>query len=348
MATRSKAAPSRSPRTEKPGTYKCVRCNRSYDVRKGNYYETGSDAYVQNDYFLPWCKHCINELYEDYAAKYHDERQAMRRICMLTDAYWSAAVFESCDVKRSARTAIDRYFAKLNTFQYRGMSYDDTIEEEGGLVVSVSEDGAGTAEGQEVVGDNSDDSVSHETVAFFGPGLTAAMYKELEQRYSDWEERLGGEIEDPGTMAIVKQICNLEMTINRDMAVGRSIDKNTNALNQLLASANLKPSQRKDETNPETEMTPFGVWISKIEDTRPISEVEPEFEDVDGIGKYVATWFLGAMCHVLKLNNKYSAFFEAEREKYTVEKPEYEGDDEDEDGIAEDIFEKARDRKTTE
>ena len=143
---------------------------------------------------------------------------------------------------------------------------------------------------------------------------------------------------DVGERAVIKQICMLEVTINRDTAQGKAIDRTVNSLNALLGSANLKPVQKKkdDSLDANTEATPFGVWIRKIENTRPISEPDPELKDVDGIIRYISVWFLGHLCKMLKIDNKYSRLYEEEMAKLRVERPEYEG--EDEESVFEDIF----------
>lgn len=323
------------------GRFKCFSCTRIYDKQSDNFFISGSDIYIENDYYIPWCKKCINDMYKRFIDEYHSDDMAMRRICMMTDSYWSPEIFGMTDKPTSAKTRVELYFSKLNTFKYRGLDYSDTIRDEGGTIGTVVKlpDDSNADDNRKLI------SVPQETIDFFGPGLSSSMYKELARRYDAWKKKLGGDISDPGAQAIVKQICNLEMTINRDMTLGRAIDKNTNALNNLLSSANLKPSQRKDELDAEMEATPFGVWINKIENTEPIPEPAPEFRDVDGIGRYITVWFFGHLCHMLHIDNEASRAFEEyqkEKDKYTVEKPHYEGDDEEEDPVDEDIFDKAR------
>jgi hypothetical protein len=87
------------------------------------------------------------------------------------------------------------------------------------------------------------------------------------------------------------------------------------------------------------EATPYGVWLRKIENDHPIAEPAPELRDVDGIIKYITIWFFGHLCKMLKINNTYSQLYEEEMARLRVERPEYEG--EEEESIFEDIFERA-------
>ena len=71
----------------------------------------------------------------------------------------------------------------------------------------------------------------------------------------------------------------------------------------------------------------FGTLIQKWENERPIPQPDPEFEDVDGIRRYVGAYFLGHLCKMMGIKNRYSAIYEEEMAKYTVEKPSYEQDE---------------------
>ena len=129
---------------------------------------------------------------------------------------------------------------------------------------------------------------------------------------------------DVGTEALLRQICSMELDINRDRAAGRSVEKSVATLNTLLGSLNLKPVQRKqDEADAGLSKTPLGVWLYRYENKRPLPD--------DGSGdskflKYVFTW-LGHVCKMLGVKNGYEQLYEDEIAKYRVEMPEYDGDD---------------------
>ena len=141
---------------------------------------------------------------------------------------------------------------------------------------------------------------------------------------------------DVGTEALIRQICSLELDINRDRIAGKSVDKSVNALNNLLGSANLKPTQQKQDGDNSNENTPFGVWIRRWETQRPIPEPDPDLEDVDGIVRYISIWFLGHLCKMLGIKNTYCKLYEEEIDKMRVDRPEYE--DEDDETVFNDIF----------
>lgn len=129
---------------------------------------------------------------------------------------------------------------------------------------------------------------------------------------------------DIGSEALIRQICNLEVTIAKDSAAGRSIDKSVNSLNTLLGSLNLKPAQRKNEDlDAELSTTPMGVWLYRYENQRPLPDVE---EDSNYIKKYIFTW-MGHLCKMLGVKNGYTRLYEEEINRLRVAKPEYEDED---------------------
>ena len=89
----------------------------------------------------------------------------------------------------------------------------------------------------------------------------------------------------------------------------------------------MKPAQQKNDTDGAMENTPFGVWIRRWENQRPIPEPDPELKDVDGIIRYISIWFLGHLCKMLGIKNTYCKLYEDELAKMKVERPEYEDDD---------------------
>lgn len=89
----------------------------------------------------------------------------------------------------------------------------------------------------------------------------------------------------------------------------------------------MKPAQQKNDGDGALENTPFGVWVRKWENQRPIPEPDPELKDVDGIIRYISIWFLGHLCKMLGIKNAYCKLYEDELAKMRIERPEYEDDD---------------------
>lgn len=316
----------------------CSKCGKSYGRRKG-YFPVNYGLLYKGVGYVSVCKDCIDAMYNGYLSQCNNARDAVRQMCRKLDLYWSDKVYEIVERKNTTSTMMTSYIAKINTVSYSGKSYDDTLAEEGTLwnwsAQPVVESEPAQSNTQT---DDEEIKISEDVIAFWGDGYTPEMYTSLEQRRSYWMSRFPEDYElDIGTEAIIRQICSLELDINRDRAAGRAVDKSVNALNTLLGSASLKPTQKKaDDTDSSIDKTPLGVWAQRLEYKRPIKEVDPELQDVDGIVRYISIWYLGHLCKMLGIKNTYCKLYEEEIAKMRVEHPEYE--DEDDETLFNDIF----------
>lgn len=314
----------------------CSRCGRKYSRRKG-YFPVSYAVLHKGIGYVPVCKDCIDTMYNTYLAQCNNAKDAVRQMCRKLDLYWSESVYEIVERKSTTRTMMTQYIAKINSVSYAGRSYDDTLSEEGTLWdFNQKSDDILDCEDLDIP-QNESVETPEEIVTFWGSGYSDEMYRELEQRRQYWMSKFpeGTEL-DVGTEALIRQICSLELDINRDRIAGKSVDKSVNALNNLLGSANLKPTQQKAEGDNAQENTPFGVWIRRWETQRPVPDPDPELEDVDGIIRYITIWFLGHLCKMLGIKNTYCRLYEEEIAKMRVDRPEYE--DEDDETLFNDIF----------
>lgn len=316
----------------------CSKCGKSYGRRKG-YFPVNYGQLYKGIGYVSVCKECIDTMYNSYLSQCNNARDAVRQMCRKLDLYWSDKVYEIVERKNTTSTMMTSYIAKINTVTYSGKSYDDTLAEEGTLWNWGEHPVAEPEPVQESIqiGDK-EEEIPEDVISFWGAGYTPEMYSALEQRRSYWMSRFPDGYElDIGTEAIIRQICSLELDINRDRAAGRAVDKSVNALNTLLGSASLKPTQKKTEdADSSIDKTPLGVWAQRLEYKRPIKEIDPELKDVDGIVRYISIWYLGHLCKMLGIKNTYCKLYEEEIAKMRVEHPEYE--DEDDETLFNDIF----------
>lgn len=63
---------------------------------------------------------------------------------------------------------------------------------------------------------------------------------------------------------------------------------------------------------------PLGLMIEMFENENPIPEPLPEWRDVDGIVKLFNIYFLGHLCKMLDIKNRYSKAYEDAMQKYRV------------------------------
>lgn len=325
----------------KSSTIVCPRCGQGYSKRQSYFYTSKASMHKGISY-IPICKVCVDQLYEGYLAASDDPKLAVRQMCRKLDLYWDEKTYTSCINASARKNVMVTYLTRLNNMAYAGKCYDDTLKEED-MLWSFRRHDAEEKDPEEVEpidvheGDGLD-GIPEEVIRFWGPGYNVSMYTELQQRYEYWLSRFpDNSTLDVGGEILLKQICSLEIDINRDRAAGRPTDKSLNALNTLLGSAMLKPAQKKtDDGNSSINNTPYGLLIKKFEDERPIPEVDPELKDVDKVIWYITVWFFGHLCKMLNIKNSYCKLYEEAIEARRIDNPDLEYEDEDE--LIADIF----------
>lgn len=320
----------------------CCRCGTAFSRQKGYFPVSHSPMYRGSGY-LPWCSDCIEEMYENYRKKLGSDREAIKRMCMKMDLYWTDAIYDMVEKGSGVNSRIRNYIGKTNIIRYIDKTYDDTILDEAkaaekagfaeGLAVQPNAEQAAPVKEPEPV---EEVSIPAEYIEAWGAGYTLDFYEELERRYHKYMDGVGSI--DAATMTLYRQVALLETLIARDGAAGKPVDKNISQLNSLIGSLNLKPTQKKqDEQDAALDATPFGVWVKRWEDEEPVPEPDDDFKDVDGIVRYISIWFLGHLCKMLGIRNTYCKLYEDEMNRMRIERPEYEDEDDDE-TLFNDIF----------
>lgn len=306
-------------------TYQCTSCGREYPRQKDYFFHSRSVFYKSNNYFLPYCRDCTENMLVQYRDQGLSEEDAIKRIALHADWYYSEDIMEAAR-KRSFKQGISMFIAYANMSNlrvYYGKTYDTYLDE-----VKAKAD-AVTLEVYKNISQGDDEyrGLKPETVEFFGFGYKPEDYIWLESQYNDWISR--HECKTKAQEEIFKNLSLIQLqiqNINEDGKNGKGYDKLISSYNALMTSANIKPVQTQD--NALTDHNTFGTLIQKWENEKPIPEPDPEFEDVDGIREYISTWFFGHLCKMVGVKNKYSAKYEKAIEEYNVKPPEYIEEDE--------------------
>ncbi len=335
----------------------CRMCGTAYGKMNGYFYKSYAQLYKGVGY-LPFCKRCVDYLYENYLAQSNSARDACRQVCRKLDLYWDEAAFNSVQKNHDARSVMVAYITRVNSNRYAGLSYDDTLEKANMLWDFVHEREAELKRLQEEKARQLDEKISsleeeisnienmepeepvpEEVKDMWGTGYTDSMYRELERRRKYWMDQLeseGVDVNKVGAQALLRQIVSTELDINRSRTAGEDVDKKVNTFKSLLSDAMLKPSQNKNEDS-NIDNTPLGVWAWRYEHKRPIPEVDDDFKDVNGIRKYITIWMKGHLAKMVGLRNSYSQMYEDEIKRLSVEKIDYE-DDASDDSFLVDLF----------
>ena len=314
----------------------CRKCGKAYGRLKGNFPVSYAYLYKGQGY-MPYCRDCVDNMYDAYYAVCKDSRIATRQMCRKLDLYWSESVYQFAELRAANRSMMTAYIARINSGSNAGKSYDDTLIEEGTLWIdsAISVQDADEVSQDQTITTKVD--ADPELVDFWGEDYSANFLIRLDKRYKKWTKDQGDL--EPGSVSLFKHICILEETIATDSAAGRPVDKNVNTLNSLLGSLNLKPAQKKDDSaSGSIDNAPMGVWIRRFENERPIPDPDPELRDVDKIVHYIQVFFLGHLAKMLGKTTVYSKMYEKEIARLRVEDPTLSGEYEDDEEFFENRF----------
>lgn len=319
------AADKKPPRIKVPPSWsggKCMCCGKIYDVRKGNFSKTQSQWFIGNDGYLPWCNDCREKMFEFYAKKYNDEDEAIDRLAMMFDTYVDDKVLEAAEYSSTSAPKINTYMGRINMRQFASKSYDDVIDQKKKDALAA--------------GDTKGTKVTQRMIKNWGRGLDDQDYLFLEDHYQNLITR--HECKTAAQEILFKRIAKAELNCEKADATGdtKKIKEANDNLQNLMGSAQIKPNQTNDNALAETNT--FGTLIQKQEEEEPIPEPSPEWQDVDGIGKYFRVWVLGTLLKMFNLKNPYQDEFDEEFERYTAHKPETNEDDTTDTSLRETIF----------
>lgn len=323
-------------RPEINGNYVCTRCGLNYRVQRHNFSSSQSPLFAKNNGYLPVCGSCVDAMYNRYKDLLGSEDAAAKRICMKFDIYWSEKLFNSARktiASENYASIMRSYIAKTNLARFLGKTFDDTLIEE--TAAWAAEETARQKQLDDEMHElaKGDGATRLDDVEFWGDGYSSREYEMLNKKYAKWvSDHMGAnvDIEDlpVGTATLFKQICTLELQINRNMIAGKPTESAINQLNNLIGSVNARPDQNKDDGSDDSfDSLPFGVGIRVFENNKPIPKPLPQLEDVDGIVRYITIWFLGHLCKMLNIKNTYCRMYEEEIERLKVERPDLEGED---------------------
>jgi len=287
---------------------------------KCNSFLSRDTFYSSNDYAsgkFPVCKKCLMLSATDYDKKtntYTDNKEKTKETLRFLDlpfiesTYNSALSSIQAEVNEKNRsTAWQQYITMVQSLpNWKGMKWKDSDFEVG---ISTDED---------------EIKLNQKTIKAakkrFGSGIyNDEQYMFLENEYQDWTHRYS--CENKSEEILFQRICCKELEINEAQRTGKDTKELDKTLQDLLGSANLKPNQNRKNTLSDAQT--FGQLIAKWEDEKPIPECEEEFKDIDKIGLYLDVFYKGHMAKMLNLKNPLSHIYEKFMKKYTVEKPEY-------------------------
>ena len=300
----------------------CFHCGKEYV--NTNYYNSNSEFYMSIG-VIPYCKKCLDKFYQNYVKLYkrqgcsNPEKKAVKRICMAFDIYFREDVFNSA-IKKVKEGEINtnpfnQYMRIIQLSQYNRNreTYENTL----------SDDEERRSSGVDDDEEDVSEIIDEDTRNFFGAGFKSEDYKFLKKEYDDWTAR--HECKTKSQEEIFKDICFNRLQNLKALQRGEDTKDITASFQKLLDSGKLQPKQNSGDTMADNQT--FGTLIDKWENTRPIPEIDEELKDVDNIALYIDVFFRGHLAKMMGLKNGLSNLYTKFMKKFTVNKPEYNDDE---------------------
>lgn len=298
----------------------CCMCGKSYVTQEGNFpSNTRSPLWKGNNGYVPFCKWCCGILMSSLTSFYSgNDEHALKHICAIFDWFYcdaASAASKRNEGRFSNRVTAYATSCSSRAFQARGQTFLDTVkgmtrEEERVSVLKRDCTDENAESDEEFI-------VTKEMVRTWGHGFTPDQYQFLEEEYADWVGKCV--CNTKAQEELFKNIALAQLDIRIARQRGAKISDAQSELQKLMNSANILPKQTAENILADTQT--FGTLLKKYEETDPIPEPDERWRDVDGIRRYMNTWFRGGLAKALKLNNESSRLYEEaveEMERYTV------------------------------
>ena len=302
----------------------CPTCGEP--ISRNNYYT--DKKYAIGVY--PECKKCILaevEQRKNKNDKPNETKESVKKMLQKMDLPYIDSLYESLCVdvenevnEKNKKSPFLAYLVPIKSLpQYRNKTWADS-EFELGFVT----------EKEEV-------KINAKTIKNgkkrFGDGYSNEDYMFLEQEYQDWISRY--ECNTKAQETLFERLSCKKWEINKATKSGQSTKDLDKTYQELLSSASILPKQNSIDAMSEAQT--LGTLIAKWESERPLPEIDPELEDVDGIGKYIDVFFRGHLSKMLGIKNTLSHIYDNFMKRYTVVRPEY-TDDEESEALFDSIF----------
>lgn len=264
---------------EEPSFYKCPTCSTHYKKLDDNFPASQSELYAGWDYHLPICRKCMDALFQHYTGVYgSDEDAAIRRICEKFDIYYSVSLLNASRKITKNRSRIHTYISKANLNQYRGKTFDTTLDEERNNVISSLEE-------YDEKKSNGEINITRASIKRWGIGVFEPRdYAVLEEHYKMLKENNPNA--DNNQEIFIKSLCHLNLLMIKALK-DKDLDGYTKAngeYSKTFTKAGLKTVEEKDDSNSTT----FGVTLATISQYTPEEFYKDKalYKDYDHLGEY--------------------------------------------------------------
>lgn len=263
-------------------TLYCTRCGNS-----GDFYIGKSDLYKFYEK-IPFCKKCIEEIYNELVKIHSDYKKAIYFLCRKLDIPFKNTVYDGAVKESSIKgwSIQQTYMKQINSFSDKnnyGTCFDD----------SDLFDNNSIDNGKSIVSfDISEYEQADESIKlFWGFGFSDKDYAFLEQELFNWKQT--HKCDNQSEITLLREICITILEIRNVRADKNSTKDLKKELQDLMKTASVDPA-KANAASAGKSLDAFGIWIKDIEQFTPAEwyEQQEKYKDMDGFIPYIKNYII--------------------------------------------------------
>jgi len=262
-------------------------CRKCMEDKKHTEFYNALDLFLDSNGKMSVCKSCIQDIYTGQYLGQHSVDRSILNCCRILNIKFDDAALSALKTHlrtlesqgKTTNSPVGLYINKLYSVQKRAIGNKDYSEDftfvEPDVIVKVEHMEEGEVQ----------EDVDAYLKRFWGERLSYDDYQYLEQELANWQETT--KCDTHPELILVKEICYKMNEIRIDRLAEKSVDGKVKALQELMKSSALTPSQQSAASGGKSAEA-FGVWIKDIEQKTPAEWYKDHeiFQDVDNIQKY--------------------------------------------------------------
>ena len=276
------------------------------EKRESEFYISKAFIY-KNTGRLPICKLCLGKVYDRYYDKYEDEKTALYYMCRATSLCFDLSCFmgamQEISSGKKKSNVWQLYMTKLNSIGSKNGAGDDFD----------ASDEIINSDGSNVDIEDTGDSMR------WG-NLPKRDVEFLNNQFNSWITR--HKCETRAEEILYEEICHMQLDIKKTRESGGDAIKKVEALQKLMASANIRPLDQNAMSVNENMML-WGTIVEAIERTDPCEyfeeEKRKEYRDFKGYRGYFKNWVERPLRNLLASHKDYNIIPDEEFDKDFVD-----------------------------
>jgi hypothetical protein len=228
------------------------------------------------------CRDCCNEIYSEYFKIHGTLEKSIYCTCEDLDVKFDEEAVKYCQSHLTKTMSTNKSSDKVFGI-YKSKLSSLTTENEGLMYFRFRD-----SETNKSNNSNNDLEINEDISLskFWGKTFTKSDIDFLEYQLENWKAT--HKCETHAELLVLKEICILQLEIERLRESGKPTGTATKELIGLMKAGNYDPANANVASSGKSHES-FGLWVKDIEQKRPAEwfEDQEKYKDIDGFSKYI-------------------------------------------------------------